>query len=121
MPSWGLSSAPSPWLRQEFRQSDQVVGRCCKGEGPSDLLDPPVLCLPEASDRLHPAEAFFNPLADAQARGIAGMPRRAAIDSGPAAGVASDVRGDVDLAQLHHEVRRIVALVATKRDGVGPV
>src|SRR5207247_48280 len=83
---------------------DQVVGHRCKGEGPSHLLDPPVLRLAEASDSLHAAEAFFDPLPDTQARGIAGTPCCAAIDNGTAVGVAGDLGSDVDLAQLHHEV-----------------
>ena len=47
--------------RQQFRQSDQVVGSGGKGEGPSDFLDPPVFGLAHAGDGLHPAKAFLDP------------------------------------------------------------
>src|ERR1700677_4393334 len=66
------SSAParSYRRRQQFGQPRQVVGRS-EGEGPTDAIASPELGLLLPADRLHPAEGFLYPFADALADGVA--------------------------------------------------
>ena len=75
---------------------------------------------PHAADRLHPAERLLDALADSLARRVAGVARGAAIDGRPAQ-TSRDVRAHVHGAALIHEVRRIIGLVGTERDGMRPI
>src|SRR5580658_837351 len=132
--SWvGARQAPSRWWHSagvrdsgsccadQFRDTDQVVGCGCESEGPSDFFEPSVFCFSEARDGLHPAEAFLDAFADSLADGIARMTGCATVDGRTAAGVLRDVRRHVDLAQLHHKVRGVEALVAAQGDWLWPV
>ena len=73
-----------PWL-QELREPQQTIGGRCEGEGPSDALGAAQHRSPHATDRLHPAERLLDPLADALARPVASMARRAPVDHRAAA------------------------------------
>src|SRR5437867_5713368 len=96
-----LSCAPSPRLRQQLWQPDEVVGCSCKREGPSDFFEPSILGFSEPGYGLDPAEALFDAFANALARNVAGMPGGTSIDGRATGRVSCDVRRYVDLAQFH--------------------
>src|SRR6478672_9311934 len=64
------SLARSCRRRQQFGQPRQVVGRGREGEGPTDAITSPELGLLLPAGRLHPAEGFLDPFADALADGV---------------------------------------------------
>jgi hypothetical protein len=74
------SPARSCRHRQQFGQPRQVVGRSREGEVPTDAIASSELGLLLPADRLHPAEGFLDPFADALADGISGVSRGAAVD-----------------------------------------
>src|SRR6201985_2410566 len=78
--------------------------------------------LAQPSHGLGPAEGFLDAFANALGDRIAGMPGSAAVDRRTAAvGILSDMRGDRLVAQLHHKLAGIVALIGTQRNRLRPV
>ena len=73
---------PSTLLRDELRQSNQIVGGGSESEGPPDATATAELRLLLPGHRLDPAERLFDALADALTDGIAAVPRRARVDRG---------------------------------------
>ncbi len=68
-------------FRQKHSVPVLIVGGGREGEGPSNPVAATELRLVLPRNGLDPAERLLDPLADAQADGIAGMPRRACDDS----------------------------------------
>jgi hypothetical protein len=69
-----MPASPAIWATR------QVVGCSREGEGPTDAIAYPELGLLLAADRLHPAEGFLDPFADALADGVSGVSRGSAVD-----------------------------------------
>src|ERR687896_1102004 len=102
----GRPSAPSRGgSGQEPSQPHQIVSGGREGEGEVDPRQPAKAGLLQAGDRLDPAERLLDPLADALALGIAGMPAGAAVDRpAPAAAVFGGGGAPLSLAPPHHEI-----------------
>src|SRR5258706_11242683 len=68
--------------------------------------------LSDRSDRLAPAEVFFDAFADPLTDPVSLMPSRAPVDSAAAAtlDVHRHVRGDAALTTVGHEVARVIGL-----------
>src|SRR5918997_3784523 len=97
---------------QQLGDADQVVGGSGEGEAPPDALEPSVAGLAQAARDLDPAERLLDPLADALAQGVAGMPRGSTVDGrGPVRVVLGDVRGYVHLPQIRHMLGHVEGLV----------
>src|SRR5208337_2280518 len=112
---WADDSCRSPI---ELGDSEQVVAG---GDEVGVHLHPLTTAIAGATqpaDGLHPAEGFFDPLADPLADGVTGMAHGAGVDRRAtwARQVLRHVRGDLERAAGLDEVAGVVALVAAQRD-----
>lgn len=114
---------PSPsCCREQLRQPDQIIGGGCEGERESDPAVASKLRLVPPGDRLDPAEALLNALADALAEPVAVMLRRARVDGRrPAAHVLRYMRRHPHRPQIVDEVLCVAALISGERDPSRPV
>src|ERR1700679_1009403 len=71
---------PSGSRGREIPQPNQVVGRRCEGEHPTNSLPPAMLCLAQAGDCLDPAEDLLDAFALALADNVTLVPRGARIN-----------------------------------------
>lgn len=103
--------------REQLRQPDEVIGGGCKGEGEAHPVAAPKPRLLLPRDRLDPAEALLDLLADAQAEPVACVPRRTPVDGRrSAAQVLRHMRRHPHRSQLVDEVLRVISLVGRERD-----
>lgn len=84
-----------------------------------DASDASIQCLPDATDRLAPAEVLLDALAHRLADGVAAVTRGSSVDGAAAVTrvVGRHVRRDVPLAARVDEVARVVGLVGRDRSG----
>jgi hypothetical protein len=94
----GLEARHSPSnCSQEFGQSNEVVGCGCDGEHPPHSFASSVLCLPEASGGLQPAEGLLDAFANALVDRVAGVADGAPVDGRAAFGlVLRHIRRDTE-------------------------
>src|SRR3546814_7194112 len=105
----------SDWSSDVFSSDLQIVGNGREGEGQVDASPPAEPGLTQSGHGLDPAERLLDPLADALAGGIAGMAGGAPVDRrAPTPGILRQMRAHVQLAQFHHEVAGVVALVGAE-------
>src|SRR5258705_8715060 len=85
---------------QKLGYSHEIVGQDCEDEDGLPLGKRADFDLRQSSDRLGPAEDFFDPFADDLADRVAGMPGDATVDGRPA-GLArlGDVTVDRDMGR----------------------
>src|SRR5262245_31269220 len=102
--------------RQNLRNANEIVGGGGQDEEPFDQRPSAMAGLAQATDRLHPAEGFFDPLTLDRADAITWMPCRAAFDRRTASGIVlGDMRRAATLAATGNEVSGIIVLVAAHR------
>src|SRR5713226_3531425 len=104
----------SCWCRRQVAHSDQVVGRQCQAEHPSDPRDPAMAGLTQPAYGLDPAKDLFHPFALALAKRVAGMVSGTLVDDTGL--LARKMRGDPMLAHFLHQRFAVVAFVGTQRD-----
>src|SRR5437763_2931622 len=103
-------------LSEQFGQADEVIGGHREGELPIDLEQSAMPHLAQAGHCLGPAEGLLDAFADALRDRIAGMTGGALVDRRAAAtGALRDVRGDGLVAQCHHKIGTVIALVGAER------
>ena len=112
----GAAAAPpgelSGSLRHQISHSYQVVGRCGKGEHPSDSIRPPEARLALQGNGLHPAEHLFHSLALPLADRIALVPCRPLVNrTSPVGCVLRHVRRDLQTAHRLHKVLRVISAI----------
>ena len=112
--------ADSCWRRRQVAHSDQVVGRQCQAEHPTDSRDSAMAGLTQAADRLDPAKDLFHPFALALTERVARMASGALVDGTGL--LAREMRSDPMLAHFLHQRFAVVAFVwsyPVSMDGVG--
>ena len=72
-----------PCCGQNFGDANEIVGGRGQHEEPFHQAAAAMSRLAQATDRLHPPERFFDPLALDCTDAIAGMPGRARVDRRP--------------------------------------
>src|SRR5258705_868804 len=93
---------------------DEVVRREREAKRPSDAALAPMSRLSKLSDRLHPAEDFFDSLPLSLADSVSGVARCAAVNRA-ASYLCRDVRRDSKISQSVYEVFGVVPFVAADR------
>src|SRR5258706_8043628 len=99
--------------RRQVSDSHQIVSRRRELKDPTYQPEPAMTCLTQESNRLQPAEDFFDSFALALANGVARMTSRALVNrtATPPLVVLGDVRRHVSLSQVSHEAMRVISLV----------
>lgn len=97
-------------LNGQISHADEVVSSSGKGEDPAYLEDAAVPNLPQQRNRLEPSEALFHPLPLPLADGVSRVLRRPSIDRATTKprDILRDVRRDLQVSALGHEIRRVV-------------
>src|SRR5208282_1687743 len=108
----GISAADLGRRGQQVAHSDQVVGRQCEGEHPTDAVDAAMASLAQAPDGLEPAEDFFHPFAFLLTNRVARMTSGALVDN--TALLARKMRSYLMLAQGLNQLLAVVALVGAQ-------
>jgi len=85
--SYSMLQTDSSGCRQNFRDTNEIVGSGGQHEEPFDQATTTMAGLAQAADRLHPPERLFDPLALDCADAIAGMPGGARINRRAAIGI----------------------------------
>src|ERR1700687_2714223 len=102
--------------RQQVAHPDQVVGGQCKAKHPADPRRSAMARLAQPGDRFEPAEDLLDAFTLLLTYQIAGMTSSPLIND--SSGFASNVRGDLMVAQLRNKFLAVVALVRAQRDAM---
>ena len=98
----------------KFSHSDEIVSCGGQGEVPIDFLNPPVSGLSQIADHLDPAKGLFNALSNLDARLVAFVTRRSAINGRfTILVILSYMRGGIIVTENLNEVFGVVSLVTT--------
>src|SRR5258708_22966624 len=110
------SRATSCGGRQQVAHPDQVVNGQCEAKHPADPRRSAMACLAQPGDRFKPAEDLLDAFTLLLTYQIAGMTSSPLIND--SSGFASNVLGDLMVAQLRNKFLALVALVRTQRDAL---
>jgi hypothetical protein len=102
--------------RQQVAHPDQVVSGQCEAKHPADPRRSAMACLAQPGNPFKPAEDLLDAFTLLLTYQIAGMTSSPLIND--SSGFASNVRGDLMVAQLSNKFLAVVALVCAQRDAM---